>query len=229
MRAAAIRLAGKPHGGGIGRPAWAAEILKQINAARRRARPPKRKTAEAAPVEYLYEPWSWYDDSSETHNGINVIPIVKKTAKRIYYDRTDSWDRVGGTVTLGYISREDFETDTRCRDICPRDIPAGLVCGPHGRSFGHCVHFGVSWRDQDPRCAGPGGCRDPCSADYESRELLSPDSAPYLHGRSVDHHCHTQVDRVFSMIRPSEHQTRLRVPRLRLHRGPRDGPIGHSS
>jgi hypothetical protein len=152
MRATATRLAGKPLGGGIGRPRWAAEILKQINAAKRKARPPRPGAAEAAPVEYLFEPWSWYDDNSETHKGINAIPIVKKTAKRIYYDRTDSWDRVGGTVTLGYISREDFETDTRCKDTCPRDTPAGLVCGPHGRTFGHCVHFGVSWKDQDPRC-----------------------------------------------------------------------------
>ena len=38
MRAAATRLAGKRHGGGIGRPTWAAEILKQINATRRRAK-----------------------------------------------------------------------------------------------------------------------------------------------------------------------------------------------
>jgi hypothetical protein len=142
MRAAATRLEGKPHGGGIGRPTWAAEILKQINAARRRARPPRRETAEAAPVEYLYEPWSWYDDYGETHEGINEIPIVKKTAKRIYYDNTDSWDRVAGTVTLGYISREDYETDTRCKDTCPRRIPAGLVCAPHGRDFPHYIHFG---------------------------------------------------------------------------------------
>lgn len=128
MRAAGARLSGRPWGRGIGRPTWAAEILKQINAARRRTRPPIPGAAEAAPVEYLYEPWSWSDYDNppyETYKRINAIPIVKKAAKRIYYDRTDSWDRSGGTVTVGYIGRQDFETDTRCRDTCPRDIPAG--------------------------------------------------------------------------------------------------------
>ena len=138
MQAAGTRLSGLPWGRGIGRPTWAAEILKQINAARRRARPPKPGASEAAPVEYLYEPWSWSDYDNppyETHRGINEIPIVKKTAKRIYHDRTDRWDRHDGVVTLGYIDRQELETDTRCRDSCQRDVPAGPVCATHGRDF----------------------------------------------------------------------------------------------
>ena len=51
---------------------------------------------------------------------------VKKTAKLIYYT-SDSWDRREAIVSPGCISREQFETDTRCRDNCPRDIAAGLV------------------------------------------------------------------------------------------------------
>ena len=168
MHAAASRLAGKPWGRGIGRPTWAAEMLKQINAAKRRTRPPKQGAAEAAPVEYLYEPWSWYDDYCETHKGINEIPIVKKTARRIYYDNSDSWDRTAGTVTLGYLSREEFETDTRCHDSCPRAVPAGLVCAPHGRNFRHCIHWGADWSDKRPRCLGvPPGCGDDCPVNTQ--------------------------------------------------------------
>lgn len=142
----------------------AADALKRINAAKRRARPAKPDASGTAPVEYLYEPWSWSDDYGETHKGINEIPIVKKTAKRIYYDKSDSRDLSEGVVTLGFISREEFETDTRCRDLCPRDIPAGLVCAPHSRGFPHCVHFG-DWRTQGRRCWMPPGCENTCPID----------------------------------------------------------------
>jgi hypothetical protein len=162
MRAAATRQAGKPHGGGIGRPTWAAEILKQINATRRRARPPKRETAEAAPVEYLYEPWSWYDDYGETHKGINEIPIVKKTTKRIYYDNTSRWDRHDGVVTLGFIDRQDFEGDTRCKGICPVDATV-TRCTEHRLAYPHCAHvyaFTGRWkaRYEAHRETCPGQC-----------------------------------------------------------------------
>ena len=64
---------------------------------------------------------------------------MKKTAKLIYYT-SDSWDRCQAVVSPGCISREEFETDTRCDDDCQRDIAAGLVCARHGRGQGHCVH-----------------------------------------------------------------------------------------
>ena len=124
----------------------ASAALKRVNAARRRARPPKQGVSEAAPVEYLYEPWSWSDYDNppyETHKGIREIPVVKKTARRIYYDNSSSWDREDGVVTLGYISREEFETDARCRADCPRDILAGLMCATHSRDFPHGAHFGT--------------------------------------------------------------------------------------
>jgi hypothetical protein len=107
---------GSYKGNAPGRESAARNALKRINAARRRARPPEPGANGAVRVEYLYEPWSWYDDDSVTHKGINEIPVMKKTAKRIYYDNTDRWDRSAGVVTLGYIDRQEFENDTRCRD-----------------------------------------------------------------------------------------------------------------
>jgi hypothetical protein len=78
------------------------------------------------------------------------VPIVKKTAQRIYY-ASDSWDRREAVISPGCISREQFETDTRCgddREHCPhRDdrcrhgYPAGVIPvpgdrpGPAGRLF----------------------------------------------------------------------------------------------
>jgi hypothetical protein len=87
------------------------------------------------------------------------VPIVKKTAKLIYYT-SDSWDRREAVVSPGCISREQFETDTRCRDNCPRDI-ADLVCARHGRGHRHCVHVLAPGR----RCHAPGGCGQECRAD----------------------------------------------------------------
>lgn len=170
MAEAVARLGGEVRRGAYwnnapGSAGAAANALKRINAARRRARPPKPGAAEAAPVEYLYKPWSWSDDYGETHNGIDEIPIVKKTAKRIYYDRTDSWDRHEGVVTLGYIDRQEFEADTRCAAVCPRNIPAGIVCAEHGLEGRHCVHWGQPWHEQDPRCRQRGGCNDRCLED----------------------------------------------------------------
>lgn len=102
------------------------------------------------------------DDYGETKRGITEIPIVKSTAKRVYYDATDSWDRHDGTVTLGYLSREELEADTRCRDTCPREVPAGPVCEAHGRDFPHCVHWGDGDWWQRAQCAPNGGCGADC-------------------------------------------------------------------
>lgn len=141
MSEACARLGGKP-GLQTGRALAAAKALKRINAAKRRARPPKPGAASAAPVEYLYEPWSWTDYDNppyETRKGIAEIPIVKKTPKRIYYDDTGDRDRENGVVTLGYIDRLEFETDTRCRQECPVGTP-GTGCAAHGYAWPHCPH-----------------------------------------------------------------------------------------
>jgi len=70
------------------------------------------------------------------------VPIVKKTAKRIYYT-SDSWDRREAVISPGCISREQFETDTRCRDDrehcphgedrCRHGYPAGVIPIPGDR------------------------------------------------------------------------------------------------
>jgi hypothetical protein len=91
---------------------------------------------------------------------VQEVPIVKKTAELIYYT-SDSWDRREALVSPGCISREQFETDTRCRDTCPRDIATGLVCARHGRGHRHCVHVLAPGR----HCRAPGGCGDDCPAD----------------------------------------------------------------
>ena len=58
------------------------------------------------------------------------MPIVKKTAKLIYYT-SDSWDRHKAVVSPGCLSREQFETDTLCHDDCPAGI-RGVRCEKHG-------------------------------------------------------------------------------------------------
>ena len=151
---------GRSHAGGrLAR----ADGLKRIRAARRKARPPKPGAYNAAPVEYLYVPCARirYDGyPAETRRWVQEVPIVKKTAKWIYYT-SDTWDRNEAVVSPGRISREEFETDTRCHDDCPRDIAAGLVCAPHGRGHRHCVHFLAPGR----HCYAPGGCGEDCPAD----------------------------------------------------------------
>jgi hypothetical protein len=66
------------------------------------------------------------------------VPIVKKTAKLIYYT-SDSWDRHKAVVSPGCISREQFETDTLCHDDCPADT-RGMRCAGHGYTWEHCPH-----------------------------------------------------------------------------------------
>ena len=140
-----------------------ADALKRTGAARGKARPQKSGANDAAPVEYLYVPCARicnHGYSAETRRWVQEVPIVKKTAKLIYYS-SDSWDRREAVVSPGCISREQFETDTRCHDDCPRDIAAGLVCAPHGRGHRHCVHLPAPGR----HCYAPGGCGEDCPAD----------------------------------------------------------------
>src|SRR5689334_18193821 len=70
------------------------------------------------------------------HRWVQAVPIVRKTAKLIYYT-SDSWDRHAAVVSPGCVSREQLETDTRCRDDCSRGearcrhgYPAGVIPVP---------------------------------------------------------------------------------------------------
>ena len=131
------RRSGRSHAGG---PLARADALKRISAAGRKGRPQKPGAHDAARVEFLYVPCArvrYHGYSAETRRWVQEVPIVKKTAKLIYYT-SDSWDRSEVVVSPGCISREQFETDTRCHDNCPRDIAAGLV--GHGYRCEHCPH-----------------------------------------------------------------------------------------
>ena len=116
-----------------------ADKLKRIGAAGRTARPAKPGAADAAPAGYLYVPCvrnSYNGYPAGTRRWVQEVPIVKKTAKLIYY-ASDSWDRRAAVVSPGCISREQFETDTRCHDDCPAGT-RGWRCARHGYTWEHC-------------------------------------------------------------------------------------------
>jgi hypothetical protein len=118
------------------------------------ADPPRQAGADdAAPAGYLYVPCACIGSRgspAQTRRWVQQVPIVKKTAQLIYYT-SDSWDRREAVISPGCISREQFETDTRCRDDrehCPHGedqrrhgYPAGVIPvpgdrpGPAGRLF----------------------------------------------------------------------------------------------
>jgi hypothetical protein len=179
MAEAVARLGGEVRrgwyqGNAPGQASAASSALKRLNAAKRAARPPSKETA-AGVVEYLCGPWSWSDDYGETHKGISEYQMTKKTAKRIYYIRKPGCSEWNEPPTIGYIDRGEFEADTRCREDCPRDVPA-LVCGQHGRTDQHCVHFG-EWCRVPPyatpprlRNCGGRGCGEDCPRDVPAGE-----------------------------------------------------------
>jgi hypothetical protein len=139
-----------------------AAARKRTRAAGPKVRPQGPGADDTGPAGYLYVPCVGirHDGSpAQTRHWVQEVPIVKTTANRIYYT-SDSWDRHEAVVSPGCISRAQFETDTRCRETCPRDI-ADLVCAPHGRSDRHCVHVLAPGR----RCHVPGGCGQGCPAD----------------------------------------------------------------
>jgi hypothetical protein len=123
-----------------------AGALKRVGTARRKAQPPKPRANDAATIEYLYVPCVRACDgvSAETCRWVQEVPIVKKTAKLIYYT-SDSWNWRDAAVSPGCISREQFEADTRCHweDRCHHGYPAGVIpipgdrhrAGPAGRFF----------------------------------------------------------------------------------------------
>jgi NAD-dependent dihydropyrimidine dehydrogenase PreA subunit len=140
-----------------------ADALRRISAARRKARPPEPGANNAAPAEYLYVPCArirYHGYPAQPRRWVQEVPIVKKTAKWIYYT-SDTWDRNEAVVSPGRISRQAFEADTRCHDTCPGDIAAGLASAPHGRGHRHCVHVLAPGR----HCHAPGGCGEDCPAD----------------------------------------------------------------
>ena len=170
---------GRSHAGG---PPARADARNRTGAAGPKTRPPEPGADDAAPAGYLYVPCarnSRNGHPAQTRRWVQQVPIVKKTAKLIYY-ASDSWDRREAVVSPGCISREQFETDTRCRHDCPRDL-AGLVCARHGRGHRHCVHVLAPGR----HCHAPGGCGHDCPADTRSVQCAR-------HGYAWEHCPHGQ-------------------------------------
>ena len=114
---------------------------------RRQAEGPGAETGadDAAPAGYLYVPCARirsHGSPAQTRRWVQQVPIVKKTAQLIYY-ASDSWDRREAVISPGRISREQFETDTRCgddREHCPHGddrcrhgYPAGVIPVPGDR------------------------------------------------------------------------------------------------
>jgi hypothetical protein len=121
--------------------------LKRIGSATQKPKPPKPRTDAAATLEFLYVPCArarYNGNSGETRRWVQEVPIVKKTAKLIYYTG-DSWNWHEAVVSPGCISREQFEADTRCPGEvrCRHGYPAGVIpipgdrhrAGPAGQLF----------------------------------------------------------------------------------------------
>ena len=109
-------------------------------AAGRQDRPQEPGVGRADAAEYLYVPCARVCGSgpaAETRRWVQEVPIVRKTAKLIYY-ASDSWSRCEAVVSPGCISRELFEADTRGRHGYPPGvipIPGGHRTGSAGRLF----------------------------------------------------------------------------------------------
>ena len=89
-----------------------AAALRRIGAAARRARGPEPGADDRSPPNTCTCPASAATRPAETRRWVQEVPIVRKTAKLIYY-ASDSWDRREAVVSPGCISREQFEADTR--------------------------------------------------------------------------------------------------------------------
>jgi hypothetical protein len=105
--------------------------------------PPQPGYGHCGAVEYLYVPcvrMSGSGSAAEPRRWVQAVPVVRKTAKWIYY-ASDSWNRREAVAGPGRISREQFETDTRHRGR--PGYPAGVIPvpgdrqhpGPAGRLF----------------------------------------------------------------------------------------------
>ena len=121
----------------MNRQSFITGALKRIGAAGRKAQPPKPPADDTATMEFLYVPCARTRANGhrgETRCWVQEVPIVKKTAKLIYYT-SDSWNWHEAVVSPGCISREQFEADTRCpgEARCRHGYPAGVIPIPGDR------------------------------------------------------------------------------------------------
>lgn len=121
----------------MNRQGFIAYALKRVGVATQKAQPQQPPADDAAAVEFLYVAGTRTGHNGHSgwaHRWVREVPIVKKTAKLIYYT-SDSWNWREAAVSPGCISREQFEADTRCRreDRCRHGYPAGVIPIPGDR------------------------------------------------------------------------------------------------
>jgi hypothetical protein len=120
----------------LNRNAFVTGVLRRIGAAHRTTQP-RKPLADDAALEFLYVPCTRTPDNGhagKTRCWVQAVPIVKKTARLIYYT-SDSWNWHEAVVSPGCISREQFEADTRCHrgDRCRHGYPPGVIPIPGDR------------------------------------------------------------------------------------------------
>jgi hypothetical protein len=121
----------------MSREGFVTGALKRIGGASQKPKPPKPRTGDAATLEFLYVPCAragYNGKPGEMRRWVQEVPIVKKTAKLIYYT-SDSWNWHEAVISPGCISREQFEADTRCprESRCRHGYPAGVLPIPGDR------------------------------------------------------------------------------------------------
>jgi hypothetical protein len=99
----------------------ATRVLREINAWERKVK--LSASTGGQPAGHLYVPcvegsrhfsdeeWGYSRPRREPRRWVDEVPIVKKTAKRIYYDISENWDRDRGVIKLGHIDRQALERD----------------------------------------------------------------------------------------------------------------------
>jgi hypothetical protein len=128
--------------------------LKEVNAEKRKARPAP-DTSDARAIEYLYAVDHYVPEASYERERWTVVAfrITKKTPKRIYYVRSHRYAALGGDPEIGYISRQELESDTRCgaadcasRGYCVHGTPPGEIST--GRRWYHADSWLYATREQ---------------------------------------------------------------------------------
>lgn len=90
----------------------ATRTLKEVNAAKRKARPSNGDT-DPGRIEYLYGKW-W--DNEDCKSRLVTFRITKKTPRRVYYAREWPFTFADGEPHIGYVDRQKLEADGEVRN-----------------------------------------------------------------------------------------------------------------